>query len=539
MPRIRYEGQEFESRPGESVLEAFLRQGISVPFSCRTGICQVCLRRCVSGSVPEAAQRGVRPALRDRHYFLPCRCIPEADIEIAPPRDDDLYTRAVVHRKELLAPDVCRLLLEPFTVIDYRAGQFVNLRRRDGLARSYSAASVRGEDYFLELHVKRMRGGAMSNWIFDALNTGDVLDVQGPQGECYYTAGRSAQNLLLVATGTGLGPLLGIARDALLQGHAGEIHLYHGSRYAEGLYLRDVALALERRYPNFRSYPCVSGVVVPEGYLAGRADDLAFARHRDLRGWRVYLAGLPAMVHEGETRAARLGAQRSDILADAFELRDLRCVPRGAAVRPRGVDAPPEPAAPPPDPELWAALGSGELLLQVLQDFYSRVYADERLAPFFHGVTKQRSVEKQYLFMRQLLTGDKVYFGDRPRNAHHWMVVSEELFDYREELLMACLRQHGLPERLVRRWRAIDERYRRDIVKSTPWKRVVNGVELPLEGFGETEMSVGGLCDGCGREIAPGERVRYHLRLGSAYCADCGAPETPGIPGSESVRGGP
>jgi ferredoxin-NADP reductase/truncated hemoglobin YjbI len=448
-------------------------------------------------------------------------------MEIAPPRDAELYTRAVVHRKELLAPGVCRLLLEPFTAIDYRAGQFFNLRLRDGLTRSYSAVSVPAEDYCLELHVKRMRGGAMSSWVFEALRAGDSLDIQGPQGECHYTAGRSGQNLLMVATGTGLGPLFGIARDALLQGHTGAIHLYHGSRQAEGLYFRHEVLKLERGYPNFHSYPCVSGAVVPEGYLAGRADDLAFAGHRDLRGWRAYFAGLPAMVHEAETRAAQLGVPQSDIFADAFELRDLRRGPRhqAATESPRVDGSPPEQPQPPPDPVLWQALGEGELLLQILQDFYSRVFEDERLAPFFHAVTKRRVVEKQYLFMRHLLTGEKVYFGDRPRNAHHWMVVSDELFDYREELLMASARRHGLPESLVHRWRAIDEEYRRDIVKSAPRKRVVDGVEFPLDGFAETELSVGTLCDGCGRGIASGERVRYHLRLGSAYCADCGALE--------------
>jgi len=525
MPRIRYEGQEFESRPGENVLEAFMRQGISVPFSCRTGICQVCVRRCVNGPVPEAAQRGLRPALRERNYFLPCKCVPDADMEIAPPRDTDLYIQAVVHRKELLAPDVCRLLLEPFTSVDYRAGQFFNLRLRDGLTRSYSAVSVPGEDCFLELHVKRMRGGAMSGWIFDALRDGDPVDVQGPQGECHYTAGRAGQNLLMVATGTGLGTLFGIARDALLQGHTGAIHLYYGSRHAEGLYFRNEVLQLERRYANFRSFACVSGPVVPEGCLAGRADVVAFARHRDLRGWRVHLAGLPAMVHEAETLAAGLGAPQSEILADAFEMRDLRRGPRceAATDSPRADGSPPEQPQPPPDPLLWQALGRGELLMPILEDFYSRVFEDERLAPFFHAVTRRRVIEKQYLFMRQVLSGEKVYFGDRPRNAHHWMVVSDDLFDHREELLMASARRHGLPEPLVDRWRAIDEAYRRDIVKSSPWKRVVDGVEFPLDGFAETELSVGTLCDGCGRAIAPGERVRYHLRLGSVFCGGCGA----------------
>ena len=40
-----------------------------------------------------------------------------------------------------------------------------------------------------------------------------------------------------------------------------------------------------------------------------------------------------------------------------------------------------------PDPEMWAALDQGEKLTQILTDFYTRVFADPRLSPFFEGVT--------------------------------------------------------------------------------------------------------------------------------------------------------
>lgn len=174
-----------------------------------------------------------------------------------------------------------------------------------------------------------------------------------------------------------------------------------------------------------------------------------------------------------------------------------------------------------PDPEMWTALEEGVLLNRILDDFYSRVYEDERLAPFFHGVTKQRAIEKQVLFLRQLFTGEKVYFGDRPRNAHHWMVISDELFDYREELMADTLRRHGLPEHLVQRWREVEERFRGDIVKDEPRKRKMGDVELPVDGYGETILEIGSICDGCAEEVDAGVSVRYHLRLGTIFCPSC------------------
>ncbi len=179
-----------------------------------------------------------------------------------------------------------------------------------------------------------------------------------------------------------------------------------------------------------------------------------------------------------------------------------------------------------PNPALWAALDDGALLTHVLQDFYTQVYADERLAPFFEGIPKQRVIEKQFAFLREKLTGERLYFGDRPRNAHHWMVISNELFDHREALMERSLRKHGLAEHFVQAMRALDEVFRKQIVKSAPVGKKVRGVELPFEGYGEVELVVGILCDGCQGEIAAGEVVRYHNRTGRTFCAECVPPES-------------
>lgn len=517
MPRLNYEGEWYDCRDGESVIDAFLRQGVNVPFSCRNGICHTCLLRCVGGQVPEKAQSGLRPTLRAHGYFLPCKCVPAGDMEIAPPRAADLYTPAVVHKKERVAPDICRLLIEPATPLYYHAGQFINLRRHDGLIRSYSLASAPQKDYFLELHVKRVFRGAMSSWIFDELAADDEVELQGPEGTCYYAPSAKDQPMLLVGTGTGLAPLYGVVRDALLNGHTGPIHLYHGVRHASGLYLHHPLLALLVAHRNLRYVPCVSGPQVPPFAVAGRADAIAFRSHAGLSNWAVYLAGLPAMVWAGVELARKAGATDAAIHADPFE-----SATAGIPTAPGGRGGRNSDRA--PDAEMWAALDAGERLMSILVDFYTRVYADPRLSSFFHGVTMQRSIEKQYLFLRQIFTGERIYLGDRPRNAHHWMVISDELFDYREALLMECARRHGLAERLVQRWRGMEEGFRRDIVKTAPWNRMLDGVALPVDGFGETLIEVGSLCDSCGGEIPPGTKVRYHLRLGSLHCEACHAP---------------
>lgn len=187
--------------------------------------------------------------------------------------------------------------------------------------------------------------------------------------------------------------------------------------------------------------------------------------------------------------------------------------------------------APAPDPALWAELDHGRRARQVLEDFYTQVYADERLRHFFEGVTLDRSIDKQYSFLKQCMTGEKVYMGDRPRNAHHWMIISNELFDYRQQLMVQTLQRHGLSAGQIARWTGYEEVFRPDIVKSEPWPRRVGGVDVMREGFDEEVLLVDSLCDYCGGEIASGTPVLFHLRLGKIGCPAC----APGVRGEPPV----
>lgn len=180
-----------------------------------------------------------------------------------------------------------------------------------------------------------------------------------------------------------------------------------------------------------------------------------------------------------------------------------------------------------PDPEMWAALRNGDGLTEILRDFYERVYEDERLSPFFEGVTRQRAIEKQYSFLSQIFSGEQLYFGERPRNAHNWMVISDELFDHREALMESCLRRHGLPEHLVERWRSVEEIFRKQIVKDRPFAKKIQGVEIPFEGYDSLELSVGALCDGCEAVLEPGVVVHYHRRTGKSFCPACSEDKVP------------
>jgi NAD(P)H-flavin reductase len=325
---VVFGGAWYACRPGESVLETLLRQGVDAPYSCRKGTCLVCMMRCTSGTPSPAAQEPLSETLRAQGYVLACQFVPKADVEIATPDEAAMFAPAEIVSNTPLGPLVRRLRLRPLEAFSYRPGQFLNLRVRNGPIRSYSLASLPQSDPDLELHIRHRENGALSGWVFEQAQPGERVDISGPFGRNFYLPGRPDQPMLMIGTGTGLSPLVGVLRDALRHGHKGQIRLYHGSRNREALYLDNVLREVANRQPNLRYFGCISGDPEAERLRHGRADTLAFADLPSLVGWRVFLSGHPQMVHAARKNAYLAGAALADIHADPFDLRDLRHHPR-------------------------------------------------------------------------------------------------------------------------------------------------------------------------------------------------------------------
>lgn len=338
MARVRFDAQWYPLEPEESVLDALLRQGVSVPHACKAGVCQSCLMRAANGVVPEKAQAGLKDTLKARNYFLACSCQPEpgTELEVAGGGADELRVPARLESVERLSKDVLRVRLRPLAPFEYRAGQYLTLLRGDGLARSYSVASLPSEE-LIELHVRLLPGGAMSTWFAAVARPGDEVKLQGPAGDCFYLPGRPEQPLLLAGAGTGLAPLYGIVRDALEQGHTGPIWLFHGARNPEGLYLVDELRAMAARHSNLHYRPGVLEGRLSEDVFVGPLDALVRAECPKPVGWRAFLCGNPELVLALRKKLFLAGLSLKDIHADAFL--PSAAAPAGAGVTARASDA--------------------------------------------------------------------------------------------------------------------------------------------------------------------------------------------------------
>ena len=328
--QVQFNGKTYTCDKNRPLLFTLQEQGAFIPSSCQNGFCQACLSKVTQGSVPEASQQGLSTLLIEQDCFLPCICKPQTDFsfELATKsnttfRADEISPFArystMVLDKTWLNHDVLRLGLMRPEGFMYKAGQWINLiHAEQNISRSYSLASMPCEN-FLELHIKRIPQGKMSNWLCDTVQKGDFLTMEGPAGDCYYQqAQQSKQPLILAGVGSGLAPLYGIVREALEEDHQGHIYLFHGATTSQGLYYQEELTAMTHEVGNFSYIPCVLQGKVPAGGKQGKIDQAIIQTLSNCAGCHAYLCGDDAVVQQLQQTLSKHGILQENILTDAF-----------------------------------------------------------------------------------------------------------------------------------------------------------------------------------------------------------------------------
>ncbi|ETB35952.1 3-ketosteroid-9-alpha-hydroxylase reductase subunit [Mycobacterium avium subsp. hominissuis 10-5606] len=110
----------------------------------------------------------------------------------------------------------------------YRPGQFLTLRipsdQTGFVARCYSLSSSPATDERLAVTVKRTADGYASNWLCDNVRPGDRIDCLPPSG--VFTPADLDGNLLLIAGGSGITPMMSITKTVMARGRGGVVLLY-------------------------------------------------------------------------------------------------------------------------------------------------------------------------------------------------------------------------------------------------------------------------------------------------------------------------
>lgn len=325
---IQPSGHSFPIEAHETILEAALKHGYILPYSCRDGVCGTCKGKVVSGQVDygKHQESTLSEAEKAAGMALFCCANPLSDLllecrEVNAVKDIPVKTMPCrVHKMERPAPDVMVLLLKlPANErLQFLAGQYIDILLKDQKPRSFSLANAPHNDEFLELHIRNITGGAFTHHVFEVMKERDILRFKGPLGT-FFLREDTAKPIIFVASGTGFAPIKAIVEHALYIGMKRPMHFYWGGRKLADLYLLDMAKQWESKGIKFTP---VLSEALPEDAWQGRTGFVHRAvmeDYSDLSGHEVYVCGAPVVVeaaHRDFTTQCKLPNEA--FFSDAF-----------------------------------------------------------------------------------------------------------------------------------------------------------------------------------------------------------------------------
>jgi CDP-4-dehydro-6-deoxyglucose reductase, E3 len=325
---LQASGKHFRVEPGETVLEGARRAGLALPYSCLAGVCGSCKATLIEGhcTYPRNPPTALNAAEQARHQVLLCQAVPASDLVIAarevasvadmPKR---LLTLKLVD-KARLSDDVVRLTLLTARGERLRrlAGQYLDALLPDGRRRAFSIANAPHESDSIELHVRRVAGGGFTSFVFDAMDIGAMLRVEGPLGT-FVAREDSERPMLMVAGGTGFAPIKALVEHFRHLGSRRPITLYWGARTPADLYLRALPERWARDDAAFRFVPVLSDSEHAGAFRRGYVHEAVLEDHAELSGFDLYMSGPPSMIDAGRRAFVEAGHREDRLFYDSFD----------------------------------------------------------------------------------------------------------------------------------------------------------------------------------------------------------------------------
>lgn len=295
----------------DTVLRAALRAGIGFPYECNSGGCGSCKFEIVSGAVesrwPEAP--GLTERDRRKGKYLACQCVPTEDLSIRVRLDSECVPEILPRRVTArlvgmsdITHDIREFRFAADAPADFLPGQYASLGIQGVVApRSYSMSNLPNHEGEWHFQIRRVHHGQASTALFEHMRLGDCVSLDGPFGQAYLRHA-SPRDIVCVAGGSGLAPMVSVARGAAAAGllHEHRLHFFYGGRTPRDLCGEDFLRALDRHGDHVFYHPVVSDAYSVEQHRW--SGDVGFVHEwmprklgDDLNGFEFYFAGPPPM----------------------------------------------------------------------------------------------------------------------------------------------------------------------------------------------------------------------------------------------------
>ncbi|MDE1713192.1 FAD-binding oxidoreductase (plasmid) [Chromobacterium amazonense] len=317
-------GRQFQVEGNTSLLDAATSSGLRLPYSCRTGRCSTCKAKVLNGStLPLFDETGLTSEERNEGWILTCARSAESDVEldiedlgnIPIPAPKTLPCR--ISLLERLATDVIKVVLRlpPTAKFEFIPGQYVDVIGPGGIRRSYSLANSSFAEKTLELHIREVDGGAMSQYWFKQAKIDDLLRLNGPLGT-FWLRDTTNIDIFFLATGTGIAPvksMLEFIAHLPTEKKPSSVTVLWGGRKPDDFYLDVSRIAGGHNYIPVQSR-AHEGLAGKQGYVQHVMLDLV----SDWKNVAVYACGSDAMIHSAKKTLTEAGLPARQFYSDAF-----------------------------------------------------------------------------------------------------------------------------------------------------------------------------------------------------------------------------
>jgi len=303
------DGSSFVQAAGDSILRAALRAGVGLAYECNSGGCGGCKFELLDGEIenlwPAAPGLTERDKRRGRH--LACQCRACGDITIAAPSAGDYVPQIQPRRQSAqlamvrdLTHDIREFRFVASKGANFLPGQYAMLDLPEVAgSRAYSMSNTPNAQREWHFQIRRVPHGQGTHLLFDRLETGDEIGIDGPYGVAYLRTD-SPRDLVCVAGGSGLAPMISIARGAVEAGMLSDrtLYFFYGARTPRDVCGEDILRTLPGFGERIRFIPVVS-LPGNDDAWAGETgyvhDQLARTLPGNLADYEFYFAGPPPM----------------------------------------------------------------------------------------------------------------------------------------------------------------------------------------------------------------------------------------------------
>jgi CDP-4-dehydro-6-deoxyglucose reductase len=293
-----------------NLLEVLTNNGINVANNCRRGDCLQCA--CLIAASPSTEFKETLCCQFRVSSDLVVRLDYNPHLELPTPR----HFPVKVHLIDAVSLDIIKVILKyPKNLrLDYRPGQYIDVKLSHETTRSYSIFDVKDNE--ITLYIKLIKGGAFEQWMLSG-PVGRVFQVFGPLGHFFISDDLLVDNTVFIATGTGIVPVYSMLRSliGLDARRPGKILLVWGNRFYRDEFLDFNKLNFAADL-NLEYIPVFSKET--DAAFKGRVTDWL---PKSFVSTQIYAAGNPEMLASLKKIAQAKGLEPFRMKADSFLFR--------------------------------------------------------------------------------------------------------------------------------------------------------------------------------------------------------------------------